>query len=255
MSGEPKPMPESKSWQAEHLRLTVFPVDPVAAIERDWWQEALGQPAESSTKKKLLRWDQGVVREKAVSLTVDFQQMSWMIQPVFDPLNPPSDLPTLGLLAEGLRNWGELFDQVIACIPEVLRIGFGAVLLQPVQGLEAGYGLLDAYLPDVRVSPESSDFNYRINRKRPSKSGVEGLYINRLSTWSFLRWQIQARVGTKEEAPVRMAHQAEGFACRVELDINTPAERQGSLPKDRLRPIWSELVDLGLEIAARGDIP
>lgn len=46
-----------------------------------------------------------------------------------------------------------------------------------------------------------------------------------------------------------------GFsACRVELDINSAADRSEPLLADRGEPLYQELVSLGREIAAKGDI-
>jgi hypothetical protein len=52
-SAEIKP-PERMSWQPQQLRLTVFPVDPMAALDRDWWQATFGDSAETSTRTRLL---------------------------------------------------------------------------------------------------------------------------------------------------------------------------------------------------------
>jgi hypothetical protein len=48
---------------------------------------------------------------------------------------------------------------------------------------------------------------------------------------------------------------SEIYACRLELDINTPQSFQNELPYDQLNNIFQELVDLGREIATEGDIP
>jgi hypothetical protein len=44
-------------------------------------------------------------------------------------------------------------------------------------------------------------------------------------------------------------------ACRLELDISTMPEWEGELPHDGLPEVFRELVDLGQEIAEKGDIP
>ena len=48
---------------------------------------------------------------------------------------------------------------------------------------------------------------------------------------------------------------SEGFACSLQFDINTPADRTESLPSASLAQIFQELVSLATEIAATGDTP
>jgi len=249
-------LPDPAAWQPLHLRLTAFPINPAAAMERDWWREAFGQPPETSTRKKHLHTDTDVIQEMRITLTVDPQNMNWVFQPVVDPMNFGPDLATLAPLPEALAGCAELFAKAFGCLPAVRRLAFGGMLAHKVQDHEEGYRFLDAYLPDVTLSPDSSDFSYSINRKRPSKSGIEGLYINRLSKWSILRWELRAGViSVAMPPPTHLVREDGGFACLVDLDINTPAEREDPLPVDQLSAIWAELVALGFEIAARGDIP
>ncbi len=43
-------------------------------------------------------------------------------------------------------------------------------------------------------------------------------------------------------------------ACRLELDINTAPEFKSALKKTMLSKLFDELVELGMEIAHKGDI-
>jgi hypothetical protein len=45
------------------------------------------------------------------------------------------------------------------------------------------------------------------------------------------------------------------YACRLELDINTVPEFQGQFERERLAPIFQELVDFAVEISNHGDVP
>jgi hypothetical protein len=254
MSNQPIEHPGASAWQSPELRLTAFPVDPAAAIERDWLQAAFGQSAESSTRNKLLRIDVGMIEDRAITVVVDPQRLTLTIQPALDPLNPPSSLPTLGALPRAIENVAGWFERLVSSLPEVRRLAFGAGLMQPADSHEAAYRLLGSYLPDVRVSPESTDFNYRINRSRASRSGIEGLRVNRLCTWSVIRWQMQGELGIIG-GPSNYTSVTAGFACKLDLDINTDGERENPLPQDRLKAIWLELVNLGVEIADKGDVP
>jgi hypothetical protein len=254
MSGQPLPLPEPSAWQAQLLRLTAFPVEPAAALAKEWWQEVLGQAPESSTQKKLLRTAEGTIEGKVLTLTLDVQRIDWSFVPLVDPLNPPSAAPALGAFPTALEECSGLFRQFLDRCPAISRLAFGAILLQPTEAHESGYRLLDAYLPSVQVSPSSSDFLYRINRRRPSRSVVAGLQLNRLSTWSVMQWQRQM-LAVGEGGVGSLLEPQGGCACRLELDINTDPTFPGPLPMEALIPLWGELVELGQEIAAKGDIP
>ncbi|MDP3063830.1 MAG: hypothetical protein Q8O40_11575 [Chloroflexota bacterium] len=45
------------------------------------------------------------------------------------------------------------------------------------------------------------------------------------------------------------------YACRLELDINTPGDYADEIPREGLGKVFEELVTFGVEIAKRGDIP
>jgi hypothetical protein len=126
---------------------------------------------------------------------------------------------------------------------------FGAEISIPVSNHVEAYRLLDSYLPVVTVDPESSDFNYSINRKRSSEVGISGLRINRLSRWNALL----RKIGMKTAEQVVSA--AEFYSCRVEFDMNTDPASIGRLPKEKLKDIFQELVSLGVEISEKGDVP
>ena len=51
----------------------------------------------------------------------------------------------------------------------------------------------------------------------------------------------------------RQVTPASGYACRVELDINSVPDFEAELPQDRLLPLWQEFLQLAQEIAAEGD--
>ena len=94
---------------------------------------------------------------------------------------------------------------------------------------------------------------YQINRRRDSRLGIPGLEINRLLKWSCLeRRTAQFVVGetatVSEDSP-------SNFAVRLEVDINTAPEYSKSLEPGNLADLFGEFVDLGTEIAEKGDIP
>jgi hypothetical protein len=111
--------------------------------------------------------------------------------------------------------------------------------------------MLDRYLRWVEIDPQSSEFLYRINR-RATSTVIQGMSINRLSTWLMGKFAVLVRI-VDGGHPEQQIQPTETFACAVELDINTAPEFQGPLPHADLPRIFGELVASGVEIATRGD--
>jgi len=140
--------------------------------------------------------------------------------------------------------------------PPVVRLAYGATLFEPVPDRQTGYRRLSQLVP-VQIDPVGSeDFLYQINRPRTSRTGLPGLTINRLSKWSVAAFQNFVLMFTIP--PVQPAQPQAGrpeIACRIELDINTAPSYTNELPHERLGEIFRELIDVGSEIADRGDVP
>ena len=134
-------------------------------------------------------------------------------------------------------------------------MAFGVVLLSPMDSRVLGYRQLAAYLPAVNIDPDhSTDFFYQINRARDSATGITNLRINRLSKWSVA--QISTAGLVLEPTRILYHDVPQGYlACRLELDINTAAERREPLPRETVSNVWQELLNLGREIVIDGDQP
>ncbi|NOT54676.1 MAG: hypothetical protein HOP18_08750 [Deltaproteobacteria bacterium] len=161
----------------------------------------------------------------------------------------------IGSLPESLNTFSQLMTRWLESgeCPVTHRLAFGAMLWQPVDDEKTGYRQLAAYLPGLQLSLEgATDFLYRINRARNSRSEIAGLKINRLSKWSVSAWTI-AELPLVPETRLRVRQK--GTGCQLELDINTHPDFSGDLPQDQLGQIFRELVTLGQEIAKEGDIP
>ena len=103
------------------------------------------------------------------------------------------------------------------------------------------------------IDPQSSEFLYRINWRAQS-AAVQGLGLNRLSTWLVAKFAVFAQAMGAGGSPLGEAlMRRERFACAVELDINTAPEFQTQLPHVHLAALFSELVDAGIHIATHGD--
>lgn len=258
MTASSEPLPSIEEWKAQVVRLTAFPVEVEASREADWWRSLVeAEPEETNVKRGessiAVRTCSGTYEGYALQLVVDPVRIQWSFVPKLDASSFSPELPLVGHFSEVLAVFGPLMQRWLDRSPPIERLAFGGVLLQPAETHESAYRILGRYLHAVQLDPSTSDFMYRINRHRQSRSGVDGLVINRLSVWSALRWtallKLDAGGRTKEVKP------PDAFAARLELDVNTAADYTGELPRATLGKLWTELVDFGREIAERGEIP
>ena len=250
---------DPSAWEVNTLRLTAFP-DPVFEFDHSsWWTDVAREPADTRViePKKAKHRDEGPVEDGKLVLEVQRGRIDWLFHaPEPDP--EMDRIPSMGELPQVLETFCELMSrwfEVNEC-PTVTRLAFGTVLLYPVDDRETGYRQLAPYLPSVRLDPAgSSDFSYQINRSRDSISGIAGLRINRLSRWSVSRFGRISLLLRPTVAELRSVPVQDHFACRLELDINTCVDYYKALGQEQLPRVFQELVDLGREIVANGDIP
>jgi hypothetical protein len=110
-------------------------------------------------------------------------------------------------------------------LPTIKRISFAGKLIQRMPDRDSGYRRIAEYLPDVRLDPESTDFLYRVNRKRLSNSGTPDLLINRLSTWSVMKVTVQARGRVPGSGEVIDAPSAEADVSKALKHFLFPCRR------------------------------
>ncbi len=250
------------NWRVESLRLTVFSsaMPEVAAIK--WWELVTGQPSETKTVQPRARILQevGPIKDGLCNLSLECQQqrIDWLFSPILKEKEELTEFPTFASFPDGLKLFKEMLLPWFGQCPLATRLAFGATLTQSVADRKAGYEILGSFLPAVKLDPEnSSDFSYQINRPHLSTCGISGLHVNRLSRWSVARLSgmlVQFSVGQQISAQTFESNRGLN-ACRLELDINTVPRTEGTFDQKMLSAIVQELVDLGREIAAKGDIP
>jgi hypothetical protein len=244
-------------WVAEQLRLTVFPLPNVGNLPAErWWEAIVGAPAEESTANSRIgtRTLAGTFQEAKLLLKLEPGRIDWLFLPR-DPdpgASPSGEFPSIGPITENLERFSGIAEQWLGRddIPDVARIAFGAVVRHPEPDRRSAYVRLPDYVP-IRVDPEASDFNFQLNIPTRSRTGIDGLQINRLSKWSVAAL---ARVGLIIEG-VRLSTTSTQFvdyALRLELDINTSPEFQGPVPRARLIDVFRELAAFGRSIITEG---
>ena len=245
---EPTPS-GAPSWQVEFARLIAFPAEPALGLKQNWWQELVGaQPEDYTlTGKKDRQLEQGTVRDVNLALAIDQHRIEWLVEPPMTPVESDGSLPTIGPFRDTIPWFAQLVTSWLGkAAPAVLRLAFVCKLLQAADRQEDVYRALERLLPHVELTPRPNDFLYHVNRRRNSQV-VDGLQINRMSTWSKLNVIFSVEPGRPFTWPEK------GYSA-VQLDINTAPEKGGILPADLVPPLFEELVRFGLEIAERGDV-
>jgi hypothetical protein len=245
----------SPTWIAHSLRLTAFPVLSENGAKEAWWRELLGDEPEETTSKKLVWTQEGEFNGAHLKLTVDPLRIQWDWIPRVDPANMTLEFPSLGAYPEVSEPFRSLMEKWLGIAPAIKRLAYGAVLVEVVENHQKGYSRLNDYLHTLTLDPNATDFTYRINRSRNSKTEIEGLKINRLMSWSLMRWNIALNFRQGEGGASVQTPQTEGFACRLELDLSTSHEFTEELPSTKLVSVWQELSGLAEEIAENGDVP
>ncbi|MEO8007064.1 MAG: hypothetical protein ABI728_00885 [Betaproteobacteria bacterium] len=248
-------------WRVETLRLTIFPTAMPDVAGIDWWEAVVGESPESKTLQPRVGMLQEIGQIKGglcnLSLECQPQRIDWLFSPILKEKQELTEFPTFANLVDGHKLFQAMLLPWLSRSPGANRIAFGAVLAYPVESRKAGYELLGKYLPSVRLDPENSrDFSFQINRPRTSASGIANVQINRLSRWSVARLSGMVIQFTGGQPTTQVFESSKGLdACRVELDINTSPQFEGTLPPDKIEVLVRELVDLGIEIANKGDMP
>lgn len=248
--------PDPDQWQVSLLRLTVFPTSPVLGNALEWWQSTTGSSPETSTERRSAseREDKGQVDGVELTLNVGPLRIDWTAKQADFPSAESGGLPSIGRFLDRREWFRERMKAWLGiCATPIKRIAFGGVLILPAGNFQAAYEYLDRFLRSVNVDPTSSDFLYRVNRKR-SCEALPGQPVNRVTTWSVLKLvKLQFQLDGGQGGVASTAPEAEQYCCRLEFDINSTGDRTEVIPLDRLSPLLDEFDAFALEIATHGD--
>jgi len=257
MSANAEAPPGPEAWRAQNVRLIAFPREPQSTASQHWWRDVTGADPDNVVERRQTqeKEESGVHQGTMLTLGFDLLRIQWTAAPRLDAenINLEEQPPVLGPFMQWKDWFRGLMERWLLHCPPIHRLAFTASLLQPVPNHQAGYEMLNRYLRWVDIDPQSSEFLYRINRRRPSGTGIPGLTLNRLSTWVVAKFAVLVGVVVGGH-PEQQFQPTESFACAVELDINTTPDFQGLLPQDDLIRIFTELVEAGVDIARHGDV-
>lgn len=231
-------------WQVEQLRLTVFlqARGGSEALSARLWSSLIGGEPESRIERSAVRTvvEEGMFEGHRVTLSLHPDRIDIVFHSA--PIEP--GLPVFGPIEERLERFRQVIEQ--APYKGCVRLAFGGVMLAPAADHKAAYRTLAEYLPSVKISEDSSDFMYQINRPVDSRV-CKGLLINRLSKWAAIRLQFMTL-----DSPVA-AKQFELYATRLEIDINTNPESPLEEALDHLELV-NELIEHGRQLWLQGDV-
>ena len=255
------------SWEPELLRLTGFTIGEVDG--ESWWPEVTAAPLEQEARNLRegtyqatgrLTGDDG--EENVLNLQLAQGRIDWLQTPSQE-LESVAEWRTMGSLESTLPAFIALLQPWLSRVDaDFKRMALGVVARRTVESRDIGFRILSEYLP-FDLPGDASDFLYQINRPRESRALGDGSLVNRLQKWSVVSLKrVELTLGQGLGATGEPGPSAEvirpttlGHGCRLELDINTAAEREEPLPRERRVDILEELAELALEIASQGDIP
>ncbi len=241
-------------WQVESLRLSVFPIEINDVSPSKLWEQHIGKPdpevliQPGKINQRNAEHGNGNVYLVKTPNQIDCR---YVIEP--DESNTDELIPAWGSWQHEV---GVFLDLTIDLLrsPLILplnRIAFGAVLMSPAKDLSRTHVHLASLLPRFDLE-DASEFNYLINRRRGSTI-VSALQINRLSRWLIVT--LERKDSTLD--PVMDEEQKRVdrlFASRLELDINTIPTDGNGIQSESLPTLFEELLQMGLEIAEKGDV-
>jgi hypothetical protein len=234
------------AWQLEFARLFAYPAKAVDLTEPlHWWQVLTGRPANLEYRQSPYSgMCADTVNGAKLSMRIDSRSILWE----FNSLATAGDIPTIGPFREKIDWLLEFFTPWLATsCPPIRRLAFNCKLLQAAATQRDAFRILAAHLPMVKLEPNPNDFTLQINR-RTSSAVVEGLPINRLSTWAKMNIVFSVEPGKPFEWP-------EKCYSALELDINTAPEKMEVLPGKFLPALLRELTEHAVKIAQRGETP
>ncbi len=246
-------------WKAERLRLTAISNSPLDEYAQNWWDYCVGEKPESNNYQPKIgrRQIQIPYSSGQLLLVIENNRADWVLEfelPSMFEDDVETTVPYFDASLEGMK---DLLGKWCQSPIDTTRLAFGATLLTKVNDRIRGYELLNDLLPSVSLDPEgSSDFHYRINRRRDS-SVLDDAEINRLSHWSVASLRSSGLVVGPDSVKVLDGgvKQDTWFACRADLDINTAPEiSERGIPKDLMADVFGELIEMAIDLSVHGDV-
>jgi hypothetical protein len=243
-------------WSTEQIRLSVFFREPYLPGDKDWTL-LTGQPeSETRTNTPGGKTLSGGFGGGTLSVASQGKRVDLLLAPVASAAETPqAKLPCIGEWEVVRRTFiGATNKWLTTLEAPLVRMAFGGVLLWETSDNEKSYERLKELVQSVAIEPgRMQELLYRVNW--PQTSSVDSaLKLNRITNWNAMRYSIGffqvGGGGQFETTPTR-----EAFAVRFEFDHNTDQTRSDPIAKEKIQPIFEELVQMACDNATRGERP
>jgi hypothetical protein len=241
-------------WGVHQARLSLFLSEPYAISDKDWanitGQEEAGTRQVVPGGKRL----SGPVPNGIMHMSAMGSRFDVILTVADTAASGEVQVPSVGPYNETFTSFFESTSKWIGeANPSTTRVAFGGLLTSRTAGREEAYGHLRDLLRSVKVDPENMrDLEYRVNW--PSKSKVQDLVLNRVTTWSALVFSSRLLEVTGSYVQ-QGGETAQVNAVRLEFDNNTDDANKAIFDQRKLIPIYLELVELARQNAAEGEVP
>jgi hypothetical protein len=245
------------AWLCESVRVTALWPMPEPVGSDLTWEAVAGAPPElkEDHPRRGTHRERGPLDEERAILELQTApgRVDWLLTAPLDAMvtEVVSSFPSIGSPKDALSLFEATVFNKAARAYSAPRFALGLVATRPATDLDAAHSELAKLL--VSMKPKLSgahDFLYQINRPRPSLS-ISGLGVNRLSRWS----AVLATSVVLQTTGAASAARSVIAGTRVELDMNSAADRTQPIPEPSRVPLLKEFAQLALEILERGDIP
>ena len=243
-------------WDVESLRMSIFCPANTRPFERSGlWERVTGEQPSSidSRPREGVTREAGVVGGNNLLLVTQGGRLDWLLQPVAVPNQQAPVILTLKDVGIARGIFHKAFRYSLETTGLALRLAFAPVFIKEVTSVGLGFGQLSVFLPQLDLaSLNTSDFIYRVNRRRRSLS-VPHAEINRIAKWSLEEVGVVSfRVASSGRPDFRDTGTT--FVRKLELDVNTTPETS-AMSKDTVSGLLDEMIVMAEELATEGDVP
>lgn len=241
------------NWTCESIRLSLFSSQAIRLSSENWKALTGLDEAEEEQKGANRHVFASAMLGGQFALGAIANRCDCILSPVTKVDGPDENIPSVGQWPSVLQSFLKLTEPFLEHLPfPVTRMAFAPVLIYPTTDRLEAYKALLSLVKTINQPPENMrDLLFRINWPQNSTS-VNGLLINRITTWSVLQYQVAMFV-PDQSGPATIVNDST-YGLRLELDHNTDAKHVGPFDGGGLIPIYRELSNLALQNALEGEV-
>ena len=244
-------------WKTQQVRVTGFCAVASTTMPDPIWANLIGKDPENENRRP----GAGIIRELGpffaggLSITQQLERIDFRLQSenpgdTIKKGEPIEPFPGIGELDEVLKNFQPVISRWLQAKPILRRVAFGSVLVCPVDSPQVAHSVLTRLLKSVNID-ELGIIDFRLSINKPVKSEImKNLTLNRLTKWSVEYVRMLALDPGLESTAVDTG---KFTSVKLEIDINTEANRSSKLPTTKLKKLFHELKAIGQKIVEQGE--